>query len=67
MDSKRIGTIPLKFKIPSVNSLIALRSKLTPMGERNFVTSYGKIMDLLTVKENAGALVSLAQFYDPSL
>lgn len=67
MGSERRGIIPLKLKVPRVDSLIALRSKLTPMDERDSVASYGKIMNLLTMNVNAMALASLAQFYDPSL
>ncbi|CAK8579167.1 unnamed protein product [Lathyrus sativus] len=67
MGSERRGTLPLKFKIPSVASLIALGSKLTHMNEKDVIKSYGKIMNLLTVEANTRALVSLAQFYDPSL
>lgn len=67
MGSVRRGIVPLRFKVLMVDSLIALRYKLTPMGESALVTSYGEILNLLTVKVNTRALVSLAQFYDSSL
>lgn len=67
MGSERRNIISLKFKVPIVDNLIALKCKLTAIGEKAFFRDYGKISGLLVIKVNVGALVSLPQLYDPSL
>lgn len=67
MGSEIKSTLPLKFKLPKLESLIALSTKLSNISEKAFVGSYGRILRLLTMDVNMRALVSLAQFYDPFL
>lgn len=67
MGSERRNIIPLKLRVPRVDNIITLSSKLNTIGEEAFVRSYGEILNLLAVKVNVWDLVSLAQFYDPSL
>lgn len=67
MGSEIKSTLPLKFKLPKLESLIALSPKLSNISEKDFLGSYGKILRLLTMDVNMRALLSLAQFYDPSL
>lgn len=65
MDSDRKFTVPIKFKKPHVEKLLELRQKVKPMYK--FVSKYGKILELLDISVNFGALVALAQYYDSSL
>ncbi|XP_050889523.1 uncharacterized protein LOC127094788 [Lathyrus oleraceus] len=67
MGSKKKNNLPLKFKFPRVDTLLALSSKITPCKKRNFICRYGQILDLLTTYVNVSALVALSQYYDPSL
>lgn len=64
MDSDKKFIVSLKFKKPHVEKLLDLRQKVKPMYK--FVNKYGKILDLLDVSVNFGALVALSQYYDPS-
>ncbi|XP_050889482.1 uncharacterized protein LOC127094732 [Lathyrus oleraceus] len=67
MGSERRNTIPLKFKLPRVDTLITLRSKITHCKKNNFICRYGRILDLLTTPIDVLALVALSQYYDPPL
>ncbi|KAI5428021.1 hypothetical protein KIW84_033146 [Lathyrus oleraceus] len=67
MGSERRNNLPLKFKLPRVNTLIALHSKITLCNKNNFICRYGQILDLLTTLIDVSALVALSQYYDPSL
>lgn len=44
-----------------MESLISLSTKLTTINEEAFVRDYGKMIGLLTIKVNVGALVSLVR------
>lgn len=46
---------------------MALSSKLTNINEKYFIKDNMKIFAMLEVNVNVGALVSLTQYYDPSL
>jgi hypothetical protein len=52
------------FKVPKVDSLIAMEKKLTSISRANFEATYGSILDLLHVEADTTALVTLAQFFD---
>lgn len=67
MGSERRNTFPLKFKLPRVDTLIALRNKITPCKKNNFICRYGWILDLLTTSINVSDLAVLSQYYDPPL
>ncbi|KAI5403096.1 hypothetical protein KIW84_050620 [Lathyrus oleraceus] len=67
MGSERKNNLPLKFKLPRVDTLVALSSKITPCKKNNFIYRYGKILDLLTTSVDVSALVALSQYYDPPL
>ncbi|KAI5444612.1 hypothetical protein KIW84_013033 [Lathyrus oleraceus] len=56
MGSERRNTLPLKFKLPRMDTLIALRSKITPYKKNNFICRYGRILDLLTTPIDVSAL-----------
>ncbi|KAI5383845.1 hypothetical protein KIW84_070997 [Lathyrus oleraceus] len=51
MGSDRKNTLPLKFKIPRINSLLALSNKITPCTRNNFVSRYGDFRLSLTNEE----------------
>lgn len=67
MGSERRNTLPLKFKLPRVDTLITLRNKVTPCKKNNFICRYGRILDLITTPIEVSALVALSQYYDPPL
>lgn len=67
MSLERKNTLPLKLKVPRVEILKALSSKLTTINEEAFKKYYDKLLSLLTMKVNVGALVALAQYYDTFL
>ncbi|KAK2382044.1 hypothetical protein P8452_37808 [Trifolium repens] len=52
------------FKVPKVDSLVAMEKKLTSISRTNFEATYGSILDLLHVKVDITALVTLAHFFD---
>lgn len=61
MGSERRNTLPLKFKLPRVDTLVALHSKISPCKKNNFICRYGRILDLLTTPIDVSALVALSQ------
>ncbi|XP_050915382.1 uncharacterized protein LOC127130411 [Lathyrus oleraceus] len=67
MGSDKKNTLPLKFKLPRVDTLLALSSKITSCKKNNFIYRYRQIMDLLTTYVDVSALVALSQYYDPPL
>lgn len=67
MGQVRRNTFLLKFKLPKTQSLIVLSGKITPCKKKFFIRRHGQILKLLTTNEDVGALVSLAQYYDPPL
>ncbi|XP_050891020.1 uncharacterized protein LOC127096502 [Lathyrus oleraceus] len=67
MGSERRNTLPLKFKLPIVDTLITLRNKVTPCNKNNFICRYGRILDLITTPIEVSTLVALSQYYDPPL
>ncbi|KAI5396994.1 hypothetical protein KIW84_062990 [Lathyrus oleraceus] len=67
MGSERRNTLPLKFKLPRVDTLITLRNKVTPCKKKNFICKYRRILDLITTSIEVSALVALSQYYDPPL
>lgn len=67
MGSDNKNTLPLKFKLPRVDTLLALSSKITPCKKNNFIYRYRQIMDLLTTSVEVSTLVALSMHYDPSL
>ncbi|KAI5419245.1 hypothetical protein KIW84_043426 [Lathyrus oleraceus] len=67
MGSERRNTLPLKFKLPRMDTLITLRNKVTPCKKNNFICRYGRILDLITTPIEVSALVALSQYYDPPL
>ncbi|KAK2416958.1 hypothetical protein QL285_021697 [Trifolium repens] len=66
-DMETRGTYSYSFKIPKVDRLIAMESRLTSIRRSNFQSNYGAIIDLLHVQLDTTALGTLAQFYDPPL
>ncbi|KAI5389883.1 hypothetical protein KIW84_075261 [Lathyrus oleraceus] len=67
MGSERRNTLPLKFKLPRVDTLITLCNKVTPCKKNNFICRYGRILNLITTSLEVSALVALSQYYDPPL
>ncbi|KAI5441800.1 hypothetical protein KIW84_011024 [Lathyrus oleraceus] len=67
MRSEKKNTLPLKFKLPKVDTLLALSSIITPCKKNNFICRYGQILDLLTTYVDVSTLVALSQYYDPPL
>ncbi|CAJ2627936.1 uncharacterized protein LOC123902509 [Trifolium pratense] len=67
MTSVRRNTFPYRFQVPKVEGLVALEDKLTPASKHNFQLKYGLILDLLHVKVDPEALITLVQHYDPPL
>ncbi|PNX87567.1 hypothetical protein L195_g043659 [Trifolium pratense] len=59
--------LALKAKIPDMKKLQQLSSQMTTLAKNSFQFHYGLLLDLLHVKINANALITLAQFYDPPL
>ncbi|KAI5442996.1 hypothetical protein KIW84_011874 [Lathyrus oleraceus] len=62
--SDKKNTLSLKFKLPRMDSLLALSSKITPFKKNNFICKYGQILDLLTTSVDVSAFVALYQCYD---
>ncbi|KAI5396947.1 hypothetical protein KIW84_062959 [Lathyrus oleraceus] len=67
MGSERKNTLPLKFKLPRMDTLLSLSSKITPYKKKNFIYRYGQFLDLLTTSVDVSALVALFQYYDPTI
>ncbi|KAI5386470.1 hypothetical protein KIW84_072847 [Lathyrus oleraceus] len=67
MGSERRNTLPLKFKLPRVDTLITLRNMVTPCKKNNFICRYGRILDLITTLIEVSVLVALSHYYDPPL
>ncbi|KAK2397299.1 hypothetical protein QL285_058884 [Trifolium repens] len=61
------GTYSYSFKVPKVDRLLAMESRLTSIRRSNFQSNYGSIIDLLHVQLDTTALTTLAQFYDSPL
>lgn len=67
MGSNKKNMLPPKFKLPKVDSLLALSNKITPCKNNNFISIYRQILDLLTTYVDVSTLVALSQYYDPPL
>ncbi|KAI5429914.1 hypothetical protein KIW84_034481 [Lathyrus oleraceus] len=67
MGSNKNNTLPVKLKLPRMDSLLALNSKITPCKKNNFICRYGQILDLLTTSVDVLTLVALSKYYDPPL
>lgn len=67
MGLERKNTLPLKFKLPIMDTPLALSNKITPCKKNNFIYGYGQIMDHLTTSVDVSTLVALSQYYDPPL
>lgn len=65
MSFERRNTLSLK--IPKVESLLSLVTKMTPVNQENFTKSYGNMLRMVTTQVDTLAMVALAQYYDPSL
>ncbi|KAK2379956.1 hypothetical protein QL285_067696 [Trifolium repens] len=66
-DMETRGTFIYSFKIPKVDRLLTMESRLTSIHRSNFQSNYGAIIDLLHVQLDTTALATLAQFYDSPL
>jgi hypothetical protein len=67
MAFERKGCHHFVFKVPKVDSLLAMEKKLTAISQTNFEATYGSILNLLHVEVDTTALVTLAQFFDSPL
>ncbi|KAI5420195.1 hypothetical protein KIW84_044107 [Lathyrus oleraceus] len=67
MGSERRNTLPLKFKLPRVDTLITLRSKITPCKKNNFICRYRRMLDLLTTPIDVSALAPTIEEYEKLL
>ncbi|XP_020208535.1 uncharacterized protein LOC109793476 [Cajanus cajan] len=67
MESDLKKTLKLKIRQPNLKSLRDLSNKLKNSQRRTFVVRFGKLLNLLEVTVQEGALTALAQFYDPPL
>ncbi|WJX77329.1 hypothetical protein P8452_60649 [Trifolium repens] len=67
MNSEKRRTLPLKVKLPDLESLRDLSTKLTSISRSAFIFKYGNILDLLFTDVQFEALTALAQFYDPPM
>ncbi|KAI5420291.1 hypothetical protein KIW84_044176 [Lathyrus oleraceus] len=67
MGSRIKNTLPLKLKLPRMDTLVTLSSKITPRKKNNFICRYGRIQDFLTIPVDVLALVASSQYYDPLL
>ncbi|WJX89544.1 hypothetical protein P8452_71532 [Trifolium repens] len=67
MNSEKRRTLPLKVKLPNLESLRDLSTELTLISRSAFIFKYGNILDLLFTDVQFEALTALAQFYDPSM
>ncbi|KAI5419832.1 hypothetical protein KIW84_043838 [Lathyrus oleraceus] len=67
MGSEKKNTLPLKFRLPRADTLLALSSKITHCKKNNFIYRYGQILDILTTSVDVSAMMSLSQYYDPPL
>ncbi|KAK2446509.1 hypothetical protein QL285_017309 [Trifolium repens] len=67
MAFERKGRHHFVFKVPKVDSLVAMEKKLTSLSQANFEANYGSILGLLHVEVDTTALVTLAQFFDRPL
>ncbi|KAI5396392.1 hypothetical protein KIW84_062557 [Lathyrus oleraceus] len=67
MGSNKKNTLPLKFKLTRVDTLLAFSNKITPCKKNNFICRYGQILDLLTTFVDVSSFVALSQYYDPPL
>ncbi|KAK2356938.1 hypothetical protein QL285_094255 [Trifolium repens] len=61
------GTFNYSVRVPKVDKLLVMESKLTTIRRDNFRSNYGSIIDLLHVQLDTMALTTMAQFYDPPL
>lgn len=50
--------------MPKVESMQTLSTKLTTINRNKFRETYGKILNLLTLKVNEGELAALAEYYN---
>lgn len=67
MDSDKRKVLQIKVHVPDMQCMKTLRDILPGNIQRKFVLRYGKILDLLKVPVQVGAIIDLAQFYDPPL
>ncbi|KAK2356937.1 hypothetical protein QL285_094254 [Trifolium repens] len=66
-DMETRGTFNYSVRVPKVDKLLVMESKLTTIRRDNFRSNYGSIIDHLHVQLDTMALTTLAQFYDPPL
>ncbi|WJX19813.1 hypothetical protein P8452_09449 [Trifolium repens] len=67
MNSEKRRTLPLKVKLPDLETLRDLTTELTSISKSAFIFKYGNILDLLFTDVQVEALIALAQFYDPPM
>jgi hypothetical protein len=67
MNSEKRRTLPLKVKLPDLETLRDLTTELTSISKSAFIFKYGNILDLLFTDVQVEALTALAQFYDPPM
>ncbi|KAK2410806.1 hypothetical protein QL285_046148 [Trifolium repens] len=64
MAFERKGCHHFVFKVPKVESLLAMEKKLTAISRTNFEANFGSILSLLHVEVDTSVLITLAQFFD---
>ncbi|WJX13362.1 hypothetical protein P8452_03758 [Trifolium repens] len=67
MNSEKRRTLPLRVKLPDLESLRDLSTELTSISRSAFIFKYGNILDLLFTNVQVEALTALAQSYDPPM
>src|SRR4030066_1344056 len=67
IDFERKKIVPLKIKLPNMETLKTLSNNLTSLSRGSFVAKYGDILGLLDTNIKVEAITALFQFYDPPL